>query len=118
MSSDERSFVRLTALTFQVLLAMADQPRHGYAIIREVEERTSGSITLRSGTLYTLLQRLLKEAWIDETTDRPPAGADDPRRRYYRLTPMGRRILTAEAQRLAALVAEARRKQVLKKGEA
>jgi DNA-binding PadR family transcriptional regulator len=118
MSADQRALPPLTGLAFQVLLALADQPRHGYAIIREVGERTGGAVTLRSGTLYTLLQRLVTEGWIDETTDRPRADADDARRRYYRLTPLGRRILTAEARRLAGLVADARRKHLLKKGEA
>jgi DNA-binding PadR family transcriptional regulator len=127
--SDPRSFLPLTPLAFQVLLAMADSRRHGYAIIREVESRTDGLIKLRTGTLYTLLQRLLDEDLIAPAES--PVGKaraqrnapgrvqggppikDDERRRYFELTPLGRNVLSAEARRLESLVGEARRKQVL-----
>jgi len=110
---DPRSFLPLTPLVFQVLLALADADRHGYGIIREVAERTDGLITLRTGTLYTLLQRLLDEGLLEKPTRRPAAGEDDERRRYYRLTPLGRGVLHAEARRLESLIGEARRKRVL-----
>jgi DNA-binding PadR family transcriptional regulator len=110
---DPRSFLPLTPLAFQVLLALADTERHGYGIILEVDERTDGLIRLRTGTLYTLLQRLLDEALIVESDTRPGPDQDDQRRKYYRLTDLGRDVLTAEARRLESLIGEARRKHVL-----
>jgi DNA-binding PadR family transcriptional regulator len=107
---DPRSFLPLTPLAFQVLLALAGTDRHGYGIIREVDERTDGLIKLRTGTLYTLLQRLLQERMIEEA--QAPAGEDE-RRKYYRLTGFGRDVLSAEAKRLDSLITEARRKQLL-----
>ena len=109
---DPRSFLPLTPLAFQVLLALAGTERHGYGIIREVDERTDGLIKLRTGTLYTLLQRLLEESMIEEAT--APAGEDE-RRKYYRLTVLGRDVLAAEARRLESLISEARRKQLLRR---
>jgi DNA-binding PadR family transcriptional regulator len=111
---DPRSFLPLTPLAFHVLMALADSGRHGYAIIQEVATRTDGLIKLRSGTLYTLLQRLLGEGLIAESDERPRSDEDDERRRYYRLTPLGRDVLGADARRLETAVAEARRKRVLK----
>jgi len=123
------SFLPLTPFAFQVLLALADGERHGYAIIKEVEERSGGSVKLRTGTLYTLLQRLLEEQLIGEqATGQPPASVEsrtasnepagpaaraDSRRRYYRLTALGDAVLRAEAQRLEGLIGDARRKHVL-----
>ena len=112
--SDPRSFLPLTPLAFHVLMALADAGRHGYAIIQEVEARTDGLIRLRSGTLYTLLQRLLVEGLIVESSDRPRSEEDDERRRYYELTALGREVLAADARRLETAVAEARRKRVIK----
>ena len=112
-TADPRSLLPLTPFAFQVLLAISDAPRHGYGIIREVEERTDGLIKLRTGTLYTLLQRLLDESLIEESDDRPHPDDDDERRRYYAVTPFGRTVMQAEARRLELLVGEARRKHVL-----
>jgi DNA-binding PadR family transcriptional regulator len=100
-------------LAFHVLLALADGDRHGYGIIREVDARTDGLIRLRSGTLYTLLQRLMAERLIAEPDHRPEPEDDDERRRYYALTPFGRAVLTAEARRLESALGEARRKHVI-----
>jgi len=111
---DPRSLLPLTPLAFHVMLALADEPRHGYGIIREVDTRTDGLIRLRSGTLYTLLQRLLTEDLIVESADRPDPDEDDERRRYYAVTDLGRRVLAAETRRLEAAVSEAKRKNVLK----
>jgi DNA-binding PadR family transcriptional regulator len=111
--ADPRSFLPLTPLAFQVLLALADSERHGYGIIREVEERTDGLVKIRTGTLYTMLQRLLDAQLLEESDRRPAADEDDERRRYYRLTPLGRDVLAAEARRLELLLGEARRKHVL-----
>jgi DNA-binding PadR family transcriptional regulator len=115
---DPRSLLPLTPLAFQVLLALADEARHGYGIIREVETRTDGLIRLRSGSLYTLLQRLLDEALIVESDERPAPEQDDERRRYYLLTDLGRAVLTAEARRLESAITEARRKRVLGRSKA
>ena len=108
---DPRSFLPLTPLAFQVMLALADGARHGYGIILEVRERTDGLIALGTGTLYTMLQRLLDESLIEEA-GRRPAGAD-ARRKYYALTDLGHGVVRAEARRLEALLGEARRKKVL-----
>jgi DNA-binding PadR family transcriptional regulator len=110
---DPRSLLPLTPLVFQVLLALADEPRHGYGIIREVEDSTNRLIRLRTGTLYTLLQRLLEQDLIVESDDRPAPEHDDERRRYYAVTAFGRAVMKAEATRLHVLVGDARRKRVL-----
>jgi DNA-binding PadR family transcriptional regulator len=112
-TKDPRSFLPLTPLAFQVMLTLADADRHGYAIIQEVRERTGGLITLGTGTLYTMLQRLLGEHLLEESAQRPAKDADDQRRRYYRLTPLGRAVVTAEARRLETALGEARRKRIL-----
>lgn len=114
-AADPRSFLPLTPLAFQVLLALADEVRHGYAIMREVTDRTDGLIRLRTGTLYTLIQRLVDEGLVEESALRPEPPDDDERRRYYQMTELGRQVLKVEAQRLQALVGEARRKRVLGK---
>lgn len=112
-ATDPRSFLPLTPFAFQVLLALSDTPRHGYGILREVAEQTDGLITLRTGTLYTLLQRLLDEQLIAESDDRPHPDQDDERRRYYAVTTLGQAVMEAEARRLESAVGEARRKHVL-----
>ena len=111
--ADPRSFLPLTPLAFHVMLALADEDRHGYGIIREVETRSGGVIRLRSGTLYTLLQRLLAAALIAESDARPHPDEDDERRRYYCATDLGRKVLAAEARRLDAALTEARQKHVI-----
>lgn len=110
--ADPRSFLPLSPLTFQVLLSLADESRHGYAIIAEIAERTDGLVSMRTGTMYLLLQRMVASGLIQETDIRPKTD-DDERRRYYVLTTLGRAVATAEAKRLEAVVSQARRKQVL-----
>ena len=95
-------------------MALADGDRHGYAIIREVDSRTDGLIVLRTGTLYTVMKRLLELELVEESDTRPAADEDDERRRYYRMTAYGRGVMAAEARRLESLVALARDKRVLK----
>ncbi len=119
-STKTLSFLPLTAFAYQVLLALADQDRHGYGILKEVERRSGGALKLRTGTLYTLLQRLLQEDLVAEAqsglkaaTD--PRSTDRPnsRRRTYRLSALGEAVLRAEGQRLETLAVEARRTHVL-----
>lgn len=110
---DPRAFLPLTPLVLQVLLALADSERHGYAIIQEVDARTDGLIRLRTGTLYTLLQRLLDQRLIVESDTRPAPERDDERRRYYTLTTLGRAVLKAETARLRGIVDLARARRVL-----
>ena len=103
----------LTPATFYVLVALADDERHGYSIIKAVAELTSGAVALGTGTLYGIIKRLLADGLIVESQRRPPAADDDERRRYYRLTPVGRRIASAEADRLWRLVTIARAHRLL-----
>ena len=99
---------------FHILLALADHERHGYGIMREVEEKSGGTVRLGPGTLYGAIKRMLSAGLIEESARRPARKDDDQRRRcYYRLTPQGRRIVTEEAQRLAALVRVAAAKRLL-----
>ncbi|HKV99282.1 MAG TPA: PadR family transcriptional regulator [Vicinamibacterales bacterium] len=101
---------------FHVLLAIADEPRHGYAIIKDVAARTAGAVDLGTGTLYGIIKRLLAEGLAVESHRRPPADTDDERRRYYRLTPNGRKALAAETARLEGMVTAARATRALRKG--
>lgn len=114
------AFLPLTAVVFEILLALADAPRHGYEIMLEVERRAEGRVTLHAGTLYRALARLFEQRLIDEL-DGPPAGRadghDDERRRYYRMTVLGRAVAAAEADRLAGQVNAARAKRLLAKSE-
>jgi len=105
---DPSQLLPLTPPTFHVLVALADGERHGYAIIKDVETRTGGSVRLSAGTLYGLVKRLLADGLIEESRRRPPASEDDERRRYYRLASFGRRVLVAEVERLERAVELAR----------
>jgi DNA-binding PadR family transcriptional regulator len=110
--TDARRFLPLPPQQFQILLALADGDRHGYGIIREIEERTGGAVRLGTGTLYTAVARLEKLTLIEESPRRPRAAEDDERRRYYRLTSLGTAVLQAETGRLESLVRHARQKGV------
>jgi DNA-binding PadR family transcriptional regulator len=112
--ADPTSHLPLTPVVLHVLLALADerQGKHGYAIAREVEELTDSHIRMGPGTLYGSIQRMLDAELIDERPGKPAAG-DDERRRYYRITNFGKRVLSLELSRLSAVVAIARRKQLL-----
>lgn len=112
-SKDPRSFLPLSPLAFQVLLSLADDSRHGYAIIQEIAARTGGVVSMRTGTMYLLLQRMVADGLIEESVTRPKTDQDDERRRYYAPTPLGRAVVAAEARRLETMVSQARRKQVL-----
>ncbi len=104
----------LTPVVMHILLALADEDRHGYAIAQEIERLSEGAVRTGPGTLYGSIQRMVKAGLIEETRRRPPAKDDDERRRYYRLTTAGRRALETESARMADLVAVARAKRVLR----
>lgn len=110
MDRPAESFLPLTHVVYHVLLSLADDARHGYGIIKDVEERTGGRLVLEAGTLYAAIKRLRDDGIIleGETPTRT-----DPRRRYYRLSPLGRAVLRAESERLAELVEMARDARVL-----
>src|SRR5436305_3630157 len=94
----------LTPALFNVLLALADGEKHGYAILKEVDEQTAGEVQLSTGTLYGIIKRLLTDGLIVESRNRPAADEDDQRRRYYRLTDDGRKVAVAEAERMEKLL--------------
>jgi DNA-binding PadR family transcriptional regulator len=107
----------MTPLTYQILLALADGDRHGYGIIKEIEERSGAGAAPSTGALYLALQRIAGDDLIAESPERP-SGEDDARRRYYRLTGGGRSRAEQESVRLAALVAVARDKKLIPAGAA
>ena len=98
----------LQPATFHILLAVAEEDRHGYAIIQDVAARTNGELKLSAGTLYRSIQRMLEQGLIVESRERPAPELDDERRRYYRITPFGTAVARAEARRLTQLVRMAR----------
>jgi DNA-binding PadR family transcriptional regulator len=111
------SFLPLKPHWFHVMLSLADQDQHGYGIMQEVLERTGGKVRLWPATLYGTLKRLIDAELIEESDARPAADQDDARRRYYRLTRLGRRVLAAESQRLEELVRVIRAKHAIPKRE-
>jgi DNA-binding PadR family transcriptional regulator len=115
---DPESLLPLTPAMFHVLVALADEPRHGYAVIKDVSARTNGRVALGTGTLYGIVKRLLADGLAVESRARPPASSDDERRRYYRLTPFGKRVVAAETARLEQMVSAARATRMLRKGDA
>jgi DNA-binding PadR family transcriptional regulator len=110
--NDPRTFLPLSAQQFQILLALTDADRHGYGIILDIEQRTRGAVRIGTGTLYTAIAGLLADELVAEVRRSANRADEDARRRYYRLTPLGRSVLRAEASRLDALVREARRKGI------
>ena len=112
----------LTPAVFHILLSLVHEERHGYGVMQDVAEQTSGAIQMGPGTLYGCLKRMLSAGLIEESGERPdPAlgpGSGEERRRYYRITPLGGKTVRAEAQRLAGAVAAARSKRILAGGKA
>ena len=98
------SFIPLPTATFHILLSLAAEDRHGYAIIQDVAARTGGEVRLSAGTLYRSIQRMLEQDLVIEVHERPAPEQDDERRRYYRLTEFGAAVARAEARRLVDLV--------------
>jgi DNA-binding PadR family transcriptional regulator len=102
------SFLPLPTAVFHILVALADQERHGYAIMQDVAERTDGKVRLSAGTLYSAVRRMLDQGLIEELRDSPDPASVDERRRYYGITALGRAVALAEARRLTALLDQAR----------
>jgi len=105
---DPVSLLPLPPATFHILMAVADDDRHGYGIIQDVAARTGGELKLSAGTLYRSIQRMLEQGLLVETNDRPGPELDDERRRYYRITVFGRAVAKAEVRRLRQLLDLAR----------
>ena len=108
---DPQSFIPLKTHWFHILLCLAGGEQHGYGIMQEVLDRTTGKVRLWPATLYGSFKRLIEAGLIEESDLRPAPELDDARRRYYRLTPLGSRVLNAECERLQELLRAIRRKQ-------
>jgi DNA-binding PadR family transcriptional regulator len=108
------TFLPLTPVAFEIMLALADGERHGYSILQEVESRSAGAVSLHAGTLYRALARLLENDLIAELNESPDQSNSDERRRYYRLTTRGVAVARAEAGRLEGQLAAARTRRLLK----
>jgi DNA-binding PadR family transcriptional regulator len=106
----------LTLVEFEILLSLASGELHGYAVLQDIDRRTDGALNLRPGTLYRAISRLLGAGLIVETAD-TNRRRDDPRRRTYRMTADGRKVASAEAERLARQLATARHRKVLRRSE-
>jgi DNA-binding PadR family transcriptional regulator len=105
---EPESLLPLPSATFHILVALADEDRHGYAILKDVAARSGGAVKLSAGTLYRSVERMLEQGLIREISSRPAKDMDDERRRYYRISPFGRAVAMAEARRLAQMLALAR----------
>jgi DNA-binding PadR family transcriptional regulator len=114
-STDDRArtVLPLTAVAIQILLALSDRERHGLGIADEIAATTGGRMTLGPGTLYGAMKRLLDLGLIGEPADPPPGESADPRRRYYHITPLGRRALALEARAMAEVLQVVKTKRVL-----
>jgi DNA-binding PadR family transcriptional regulator len=102
------SFLPLPRDTFHILISLADRDRHGYSVMKDVLERTDGALRFSPSSLYASIRRLLEKGLIEELAERPDPDHDDERRRYYRLTKLGRAVATAEARRLERMLTDAR----------
>jgi DNA-binding PadR family transcriptional regulator len=103
----------LSYVEFHILLALAEEARHGYGIMLDTGERTGGSVTLEPGNLYRALKRMRARGLVDRAEQPAAAEGDDERRRYYRITDVGRRVAAAETQRMAELVEVARARRIV-----
>ena len=105
---DVDAFLPLPTAVFHILVALADRDRHGYSIMQDVAMRTEGKVRLSAGTLYSAIRRMLEQGLIEELRTSPDPANDDERRRYYRLTDLGRAAAAADARRLSDLLSQAR----------
>jgi DNA-binding PadR family transcriptional regulator len=108
VKTEAESLLPLPPATFHILVALADEDRHGYAVIKDVEARTGGRLRLSAGTLYRSIDRMVQHGLIRELSSRPAREMDDERRRYYRITPFGREVALAESRRFAQVLDLAR----------
>jgi len=115
IANPPEAFIPLTPAVFHILVALGDGEAHGYAIMQDVVERTDGAVRMSAGTLYGAVSRLLDDGLIEESEQRPDPEMDDTRRRYYRLSDLGSRVLVAETKRLTELVRAARATRVVRK---
>ena len=104
----------LRPVEFLVLLVLADDERHGYGIVKDIAERTDGKMKLLPGNLYAVLRRLLESGLLTESSRRPAEDLEDQRRRYYRITRMGEKVLAADAERMKSLVQQVEARDLLK----
>jgi DNA-binding PadR family transcriptional regulator len=111
--TDPQKYIPLKTQWFHIMLSLAGGEQHGYGIMQEVLGRTAGKVRLWPATLYGSIKRLIEADLIEESDDRPEPELDDARRRYYRLTPLGKRVLGAECDRLQDLVRSIRKTQAL-----
>jgi len=109
---DIDSYLPLPASAMHIIVALAGGERHGYAIMRDIEDLSAGSVVMGPGTLYGSIKRMIDQGLVEETDERPDPSLDDERRRYYRLTALGQRVGAAEQARLAALLDAARLRQL------
>jgi DNA-binding PadR family transcriptional regulator len=108
----------LTPPVFHILVSLSDEERHGYGIMQDVARQTGDALQLGPGTLYGCLKRMLAAGMVEESDARPDPALDDERRRYYRMTPLGRRVVRAEAQRLADAVTAAKARRLFDRPKA
>jgi DNA-binding PadR family transcriptional regulator len=108
VTTEADALLPLPPAAFHILVALADEDQHGYAIMQDVTARTGGQLKLGAGTMYRSIQRMLEQGLVTEITVRPAPERDDERRRYYRITPFGRVVARAEARRLAQMLKLAR----------
>ena len=113
---EPESYLPLTPAVLDIMVALGNEVMHGYAIMREVRRRTEGRRRLAPGTLYRSLKQMEERGWVVESEERPEPSLDDERRRYYRLTDLGRRVALAELERLEGLVRAGRSKGFVPSG--
>jgi DNA-binding PadR family transcriptional regulator len=104
---NDDAFLPLPTAVFHILVALADRDRHGYSIMQDVAARTDRKVRLSAGTLYSAIRRMLEQGLIEELRDSPDPASEDARRRYYRITRLGRRVALAEARRLRDMLSQA-----------
>lgn len=109
---DPEALLPLTPAVLHILLALVDGERHGYGIMQEIGQRTGGTVRMGPGTLYGSLKRMMADGLVEESAERPDPALDDERRRYYRLTAFGQRVIRAEVRRLEQIVLQAQLKNL------